>query len=274
MNTGRSVLKAIWTSIAIPVVGINSTLGNSPSTSIVLSTSGWEMVDKNEVMTVLYSTWMIFFPFSEKVKYSEIQVEQTKNSPIAFYKKTKDGKYRIGLSANNRNWCQYVFQFAHELGHIICGFKEGDQSNQWFEESICEAASLFALQQIASTWEVSPPHTDWKAYAVEFKNYRKQRVLDSSYPENFHLASWWEQNRSILSRNSSLRKENLWIAITLLHLIEKDPDVAWSACGWLNHCKRKEFKSFENYLKDWKNTCQNFEQKEFVQKVMRAFGLS
>ena len=251
---------------------ISSTFGiTSP---VVLSSSDWGMVEENEIQAVLNSTWMIFIPFSESIKSSEIQVERTVSSPITFYKKSKDGKYRIGLSANNRNWCQYVFQFAHELGHIICNFKKGDQSNQWFEESLCEAASLFALNKISENWENSPPYPDWKSFAIEFKNYRDARIRNSSYPENFHLPSWWEKNRSLLSKNSTLRKENLWVAITLLNLIEKDPGVAWSACRWLNHLKSSQIKSFENYLNDWKNSCQKIEQKEFVHEIMYAFGLS
>ena len=272
MIAGRFILKARWINIVFPLLCISSTWGNKYP--IVLSTSDWGMVEENEIQAVLNSTWMIFIPFSESIKSSEIQVERTVSSPITFYKKSKDGKYRIGLSANNRNWCQYVFQFAHELGHIICGMKKGDQSNQWFEESLCEAASLFALNRISETWEKSPPYPDWKSFAIEFKIYREARIQNSSYPENFHLPSWWEKNRSLLSKNSSLRKENLWVAITLLNLIEKDPGVAWSACRWLNHLKSSQIKSFENYLNDWKNSCQKIEQKEFVHEIMYAFGLS
>lgn len=272
MIAGRFILKARWINIVFPLLCISSTWGNKYP--IVLSTSDWGMVEEKEIQTVLNSTWMIFVPFSDRIKSSEVQVDRTVSYPITFYKKSTNGKYRIALSANNRNWCQYVFQFAHELGHIICGMKKGDKSNQWFEESLCEAASLFALERISETWSKSPPYPDWQSFAIEFKKYKNERIRNSSYPENFHLASWWEKNRSLLSKNSSLRKENLWVAITLLHIIEKDPRAAWSACGWLNHSKSSQITSFDNYLEDWKNSCQKIEQKEFVREVMHAFGFS
>ena len=50
-----------------------------------------------------------------------------------------------------------VRQFSHEIGHILCGYREGDQSNHWFEETICETAPLFALGKLSEDWKTSHP---------------------------------------------------------------------------------------------------------------------
>jgi hypothetical protein len=44
-------------------------------------------------------------------------------------------------------WCQFIYQFSHELTHfVIRTFKKNNNKNiyvKWFEETICESMSLF-----------------------------------------------------------------------------------------------------------------------------------
>ena len=247
-------------------------LPNLQAVEILVESEHWGNVQIQEIQWVLESTASVFSPYAPILIENKISVSHS-SPPKIYYERALNGEHRINLSAKDRYWCQYAFQFSHELGHLICKTTGGDQTNQWFEESLCEAASLFALLELSKRWGQNPPNPAWRNYAKEFKNYRTDRIKTSGYPENFQLPSWWKKNRFKLSRNANLRKQNLWVAIELLPLIEKDPNSAWSACEWLNHCQSEHTKSFEIYLKDWKLACPKREQKQFVQKVTELFGI-
>ncbi len=247
-------------------------LPNLQAVKILVESGRWGNVQIQEIQWVLESTASIFSPYVSILIEKNLSVSHS-FPPKVYYERTLNGEHRINLSAKDRYWCQYAFQFSHELGHLICKTTGGDQTNQWFEESLCEAASLFALLELSKSWDQNPPNPAWGNYAKEFKNYRTDRIKTSGYPENFQLPSWWKKNRFKLSQNANLRKQNLWVAIELLPLIEKDPNSAWSACEWLNHSQSEHTKPFEIYLKNWKLACPKREQKQFVQKVTELFGI-
>jgi hypothetical protein len=51
----------------------------------------------------------------------------------------------------------------------------------WFEESLCETASFFALREVIHTWEKAPHYPNWNTYAPSLKSY-VQAIIDD--PEN------------------------------------------------------------------------------------------
>jgi hypothetical protein len=245
---------------------------HAEGTAISVIEGNWGDVKLEEIHKVLESTLDVFIPYSPSLKNKRISVYKDLDSPMVHYQVSKTEEYRIHLTSHDRLWCQYVFQFAHELGHIICSTKTGDASNDWFEEMICEAASLFALQELSRRWSHTPPYPNWASYAAEFQIYRTIRINESSYPDNFQIDSWWKKNQELLTQNSHLRKQNLWMAIQILPIIDKHPKVAWSACHWLNQSKTKQPISFHEYLNHWKSACAELQQKEFVERIQRLFG--
>ena len=234
----------------------------------------WGKVSIEEIEKLLDSTAKIFLPYSHEIKDKIISVQWSSSTPMLHYDQTENGVNKIKLTAKDRYWCQYAFQFSHEIGHLMCNTKRGNRSNQWFEESLCEVASLFALKELFRAWSKKPPYSNWKSYAIEFKKYRDDRIKKSSYPENFQLSSWWNHNKKTLSRNPNLRKQNLWVAINLLTLFEKAPEISWSACAWINYSKNQHPNKFEQYLKNWKSACPKMEQKKFVQNIIESFGIN
>lgn len=56
-------------------------------------------------------------------------------------------------------WNQYVYQLSHELTHyVIRQYKENkDSIIKWFEETLCEAMSLYILRQSSDKWFDCPP---------------------------------------------------------------------------------------------------------------------
>ena len=61
--------------------------------------------------------------------------------------------YRVYLSAHDTYWSMYAYQFAHELCHVLIGFDRfKGHKHRWFDETLCEMASLFSLYRISETW--------------------------------------------------------------------------------------------------------------------------
>ena len=240
-------------------------------TPLIIEDGDWGEVETNEIHQVLSSTLSVLQPSCPTLQKYTIVVSSTADDPKVLYELRDGHAYHIQLTAKNRHWCQYVFQFAHELGHIMCIFRKENHANLWFEESICEVASLYALQRMGNKWDQISDGTNSREYAQEFEKYRIRRIKESSYPVNFQLAAWWNQNRSILSQNPHLRKQNIWVALTLYDLFDQNPTIAWSACLSLNNTATHRKTDFQQFLQNWKNACPEITQKEFVEKIILRF---
>ena len=62
------------------------------------------------------------------------------------------------------------------------------------------------------------------------------------------------------------------VAIRLLPFFEDDP-TGWTAVSALNTKKDKKKRSFETYLRDWKEGCKTDEHRAFAGKIAKAFEL-
>jgi len=240
-------------------------------TPLIIEEGNWGNVETNQIHQVLSSTLSLFQPSSPALQKHPIVVSPTSGDPKVLYELRDGHAYHIQLTAKNRHWCQYVFQFAHELGHIMCNFRKENHANLWFEESICEVGSLYTLYRMENKWDQISDDRNSKDYAEEFEKYRIHRIKESSYPENFQLAAWWDQNWTILSQNPHLRKQNIWVALTLYDLFDQNPTIAWSSCFFLNNLPTHRKADFEQYLQNWKNACPEKTQKEFVEQIISRF---
>lgn len=209
---------------------------------------------------------------SEKQPYAPIWVGRSKKGPIVLYQRGKGGEYLVNLNTKDHYWCQYAFQFSHEIGHILCGYRDGDSSNLWFEETLGEVASLYTLLRLEKEWEKSPPYPHWKEYAKEFTKYAEERIKKyrNEVPED--LEEWFVQNEISLAKEPVNRPRNVALAIRLLPLFDKFPE-GWAACSYLNEKKSKESKSFTFHLNDWFLSCPHQAQKKFIGKVASQFGI-
>ena len=243
--------------------------GKAPE--IKLIEKNWGEANNANVLAVLRSTARQLFPHSGRNDWDAIHVGRSSKGPIVLFRRGNQGQYFVNLNRGNRFWCQYAFQFSHEIGHILCGYKEGDQSNHWFEETLCETASLFALNKLSEDWKTNPPYSNWKSYADAFKKYARERIDKHPWPEDLSMADWFEKEKEDLAKNATNRQRNLMVAIRLLPFFEDDP-TGWTAVSALNTKKDKKKRSFETYLRDWKEGCKTDEHRAFVRKMAKAFG--
>lgn len=207
-----------------------------------------------------------------------IRVVPRGTSPRVLYERGPAGEYVVHLSARDQRWYQYAYQFAHELCHIVSNFdhKEmvGDEAvadNQWFEESLCETASLFTLKQLARHWTATPPAGQWAAQAPVFAAYAQylqsepHRLAATQAP-----ARWYRENQAALRADPYLRDKNEQAAALLLPLFEQAP-VRWQAIAYLNRHKAGAAQSFDAYLADWHAACPAA-HRELVRQTRALFG--
>ena len=104
---------------------------------------------------------------------------------------------------------------------LSAGSGKGTESNLWFEETICEVASLFALEKLALEWNQSAPYANWKPYAVEFKNTLTNASLNIDCPKAM-LSSNGTRNMPRPSKPKRMTEEsNTRMATALLPLFRK-----------------------------------------------------
>ncbi|HYG76792.1 MAG TPA: hypothetical protein VEK08_17445 [Planctomycetota bacterium] len=225
---------------------------------------------REDVKKVLYSAagelWTLF-PGRE---LKPIEVEP-KGGPITLYKRGPNGEIQIKLDTGGTLWAQYAFQFAHEMGHVLCSYDEDDHKNKWFEESICELASLFVLRRMSKSWESQPPYPNWKNYAPHLKSYADERMKTAQLPAGQTLAQWYADNAPVLASNATDRERNNVVATALLPLFEAQPE-RWEAVTWLNAEKLTPLHTFKDYLFAWRRNAPE-KHRPFITMIAKELGV-
>ena len=127
----------------------------------------------------------------------------------------------------------------------------------WFEETICNLASLFFLRRMAVCW---------KAYDLELvPNKQEQEVLSllkTAAPNNefflqFHLnenpridkllPDWIESKMRILSQPEYQREMYNQMAVVLFDLFETNPDL-WRVIPYLSRPSSDEYTDFRSFI--------------------------
>ena len=113
--------------------------------------------DEADIRRLLDSTGRELWRYFPDYRIEPFVVRRGHESPIVWYQRNARREIVMLLNTEETYWSQYAYQFAHEFCHILCGYDEDYKGNQWFEEAICETASLFALRAMARAWEHDPP---------------------------------------------------------------------------------------------------------------------
>lgn len=238
----------------------------------------WGTARTHDIETVLASVADVLVPYFPQHASSRVRVASSTQGPRVLLEKSPDGAYLVFLNVQDTRWDQFAYQFSHELCHIFANSEHReisgdgvDRGHQWFEEALCEAVSLFALRQVASSWENSPPYPHWKDYAPAFREYAG-RLLGERHrnlPPGKTIAQWYAENRDRLASNPYLREKNELLAARLATLLEEVPG-SLGAIGYLN-LERSSFReSFEGYLDAWLSCCPE-ETREFARRILALF---
>lgn len=246
--------------------------GRKQGLTIRVEGGGWG-VKKESIETVLYSVADELMARLPKKLSAPIVVTHTDTNPIALYERGSEGEYLVHLHAKGDDWQFYVYEFAHELCHILSNYEENigadtTKYNQWFEETLCETASLYTLKNLANTWEKSPPAPGWSGEAWRLRRFYDLLINEGhrKLPPHSPLATWLHDNEEALKEDPYLRQKNEVVANLLLPLFETSPE-NWDSLTYLNLNPGDARASLDQYLNHWYQNAPQ-EHKEFISRVL------
>lgn len=239
---------------------------------------GWGNASREAIETALYAVADTLMSQLPRKLAVPIIVSHSNGVPVALYERGPGGEYRVHLHAEGENWHLYVYEFAHELCHILSNYEENIGANaikynQWFEETLCETASLYALQRLADRWEVSPPSPRWANEARKLRRFYNHLIAEGhrQLPAHTPLHVWLRENEQRLREDPYLRKENEVMAKLLLPLFQDNPQ-NWEALHYLNLDPADARNTLRDYLGNWYSNAPT-EHKQFVRSILTLFQL-
>lgn len=260
---------------AIAPPSANGATGGKPALEVV--EGGWGGGEPVEIGKVAAAVAELF-P-APAVALPLIRIRHRFGGPMVSYDRDRDGSIVVYLSARDSRWYQYIYQFAHEYCHLLSRFDRKQQGEeivrdqQWFEESLCETASLYALRRLAATWRDAPPDVQLRDAAALLAKYADQ-LLDESHrwlDGSTTLAQWYSRNQATLRRDPYARETNEVVATKLLPLFEQDPR-RWAALAHLNTTRPVPGQSFADFLAGW-SAASPPDLRPFVAEIRALFGV-
>jgi len=237
--------------------GVESAGAGDPALNIRVDGDGWGDVSSEAIQTVLYSVAAVLMPQVPTRLVTPIVVSHTDSNPIALYERGQNGEILVRLHASGARWHLYVYEFAHELCHIMSNYQQNvaagtSKHNQWLEETLCETASLFALKQLASNWSALAPANAWSPRAAKLQRFFALLIGERhrQLPPDLPFAAWLRENEEQLRHDPYLREKNDLMANLLLPLFEQHPG-QWDALCYLNLDPTDASSSLERYLLHW-----------------------
>lgn len=141
----------------------------------------------------------------------------------------------------------------------------------WWEETLCELASIYTLLRMSITWQTNPPYQNWASYANSLSTYANDII---NKPENTltkPLSVWLSEKLPLLFPDRYKRTENRIIAVHLLPLFTATPEL-WKTIQFLNPIQITTDMIFETYLGEWKNNIPTHLHSNFDQLVTLLIG--
>jgi hypothetical protein len=223
---------------------------------LILKTLDWVEASPDDVVSVLRSAKNCLDIAMNGTTSGTIWVSQNLDLgyPITLDQLGPNGEHQIMLNTRGPYWSQYAYQFAHEYCHVRTNHNNTDDSNKWFDESICELASIFVLRRMCEEWTVNPPFDHWKSYAPVLANYAEEMIIEPSrrLPNNKSFGEWFSSEYCNLQADCHQRVKNGVIANQLLELSESDT-AFWVSVKYLNAWNQFTPSCFDEYLEVWKD---------------------
>ena len=215
---------------------------------LVIENGNWGATSLRTIRGVLTSAAQVLLAGFGGVPDAAIHVAPWRRNPRVFHDRRP---YQVRLSARDTYWCQYVYQFAHELCHVMINFdRHRAHKHRWFSEALCELASLFVLHRLGDAWIEDPPDgvAEAAAYAPNFATYA-QRVA-GRHPRPGDLSGWLADHLPDLEADPYRRELNGVLAVSLLQPFLDDPSL-WRDCRGLNCWDPYADPTFHDYLDAW-----------------------
>lgn len=204
----------------------------------------------DSVITEFYSNLIV-----SKVSVKTVLVlnSSTRNPPINHPMIIPSGNdVWIYLDTKDLFWSQYSYQFSHELCHYVidADFLPRNGKFGWFEESLCELASIYTLNKMSVTWQSNPPYDNWKDFRIALSDYASEIISRPGNKITETLKDWLTNNLSDLFKDRYKREKNLIVAVSMMPIFVTTPDL-WKSIQFLKDINVTDDMTFEQYLLDW-----------------------
>jgi len=255
--------------------------------SIRVHAGGWGAADPRDIARVLSFVADVLAPAFPRHAGDVIDITYRPEGPVTMLERMPDGAYRMYLAVQDTRWDQFTYQFSHEYCHIVTNAEQrvrqdtAVRATQWFEESLCEAISLLALQRIGPLWERAAPVATVPGYAGAFGEYAAQlinqahrRLPPGTAPER-PLETWYLANRADLQRDPYVRAKNEVVANALYAWLDSTPG-ALEAIGYLGVDGVQPVgagQAFSAYLERWR-TATPPRLRDTLMRVPALFGIT
>lgn len=238
LSFGVSAKDTVSAQNRLPEIFTNSSSGEWKDASAV---------DVEAVALSVVSVLMRDFP--EKI-VAPIILQNHESGPIVLFEKGPHNEFIVRVDIDGRKWSQLSYQFSHEYCHILSNYANEAGSNQWFEEALCEAISLYALEKMTAEWKHNPPYANWKSYASSLQKYLDNALAEKHRYSKKTLSAWYQDNKKAIRNNAGLRKKEEVVGTAIYQLIKAGAfDV--STIQYLNLGVRDNEKILSVYFKEW-----------------------
>ena len=217
---------------------------------LTVANCNWGCTSLTAIHAVLASAADVLIQAFETMPDDRINVAWWSDDPMVF---DDHRPYELRLNARDTYWSQYVYQFSHELCHILTNFDRfKGHRHRWLDETLCELASLFVLHRLADLWVARPPANVPGAadFAPNHGRYAEQSAERQHRPPLRDLPLWFSNNIGKLEQNRYERGLCGTVAVLLLDNFRADPTL-WSECGHLNQWDPRTNPTFRDYLDSW-----------------------
>lgn len=270
------IIRPAWLVVALALQA-GLVAGEEKALEIRVVRNGWGDAPEENIERVLRSAASQLREFCPR-PLNPIVVKHAEGSPIVLYRKGAKGETLVHLNVTGTHWAQFAYQFAHEFCHICCGYEKKagrNNQNQWFEESLCETASLFAMRRMAVAWKTNPPYPNWRSFAKHLDSYTADILANDKrkLPAHTTFTQWFALNESKLRENGGCDRDRNGVIANnvLLPLLEKHPE-NWEAIAYLNVEPPSEPAGFAQYLAAWRRAAPE-KHRAFIQQIAETFGV-
>ncbi|MEC7564716.1 MAG: hypothetical protein VX738_03440 [Planctomycetota bacterium] len=241
------------------------------SVRIVVLPGDWGGSQLADIQKVCESAATTLTTHLSDVGFAPIIIQRNKSGPITLYRRGQGNEYIVKLDTSDRAWSQLAFQFSHELCHILCNYRDVENPQLWFEETLCECASLYALRQMATRWKTNAPYSNWKSYSASLASYADDRI-NTQAARKESIRKFYQANKQQLEESGTNRELNTYLAVQLLPLFEATPS-AWESLRYINLGPEQENISFRVYLQGWHDRAPE-KHRAFIRQIAAKFDLS
>lgn len=217
---------------------------------VTIDNGNWGATSLSAIGAVLESTASVLCDAFGRAPDAPVQVSPWDQAPMVAWELRP---YRVRISARDTYWCQYAYQFSHELCHILVNFDQvRGHRHKWFEESICELSALFALHRLSQEFQYRPPSEVLGAreFAPHFATYAKQVERRAHSVLRSDLPMWLSNNIRHLEARIIDRDLNRVVAVALLDDFLANKSL-WRDCGFLNRWNARTDHTFADHIDSW-----------------------